>query len=251
MRHLIPPIMFMLSAGLFFNGREKRNIVAVGVAGVLAVVATFFTVEQLVDRLGSYAQGKTTAPWELAAAIITLVGSVAAAIIGCVMALWIAPRELGSSLSPESPPRLERQRDSSTWDAERQVPFSVRPDAPREEATAPELADDARKPQPIEPLRSRRGYQGTSGPSPFPSKSELEWMRGQTFSPEEYQRLLDGYERPRGMGRWSKWSPDDLLKQRDADNRRLTAFSVIVILFIILGLFVVVAIDPSHPVWGK
>jgi hypothetical protein len=61
MRQLIPPILFMLSAGIYFNDKQKRNVVIVGVAGALAVVATYFTIEQLIDRIVSHLQNKDKA----------------------------------------------------------------------------------------------------------------------------------------------------------------------------------------------
>jgi len=85
MRQLIAPVLFMLSAGIYFNDREKRNIFAVILAGALAIIATFFTMEQLVDRVAAHLRGSSNSLNEVTVAVITTVGALAAAILGALL----------------------------------------------------------------------------------------------------------------------------------------------------------------------
>ena len=82
MRQLIGPILFMLSSGLYFNEKGKRNVVALGVAGMLAIIATYFTVEQAIQRILAHLENKSDSAAEITAAVVIAVGSIIAAVVG-------------------------------------------------------------------------------------------------------------------------------------------------------------------------
>lgn len=48
---IIAAILFVLSSGLFFNERFRSNITLVTLAGLIALVSTYFLTEQIIDRV--------------------------------------------------------------------------------------------------------------------------------------------------------------------------------------------------------
>jgi hypothetical protein len=69
MRQFFAPILFMLSAGLYFNHEQAKNAFAVGGAGLLALVATYFTLEQLYERVSGFVSGEKGGAADLVVAV--------------------------------------------------------------------------------------------------------------------------------------------------------------------------------------
>jgi hypothetical protein len=80
MRNLIPAVLFMMSSGIYFNDEVKRNRVAVGFAGFLAIIASVFTLLQTWEIVTSYFNGTRTL-WAELAAICVLLGSTIVALL--------------------------------------------------------------------------------------------------------------------------------------------------------------------------
>lgn len=86
MRYLIPAILFILSAGLYFNKKFKDNSIVVSIAGAMALIATAFTIVQFVDFItGNGAGTQQSLQPVIIAAIIMAGGSVVGAIVGTII----------------------------------------------------------------------------------------------------------------------------------------------------------------------
>jgi len=77
---LFSPILFMLSAGLYFSDRERKNILIVFVTGIIGVVSTIFTFEQMIERIKSQEDYKEIEPL-----VVSTVALIAAAVAGAVI----------------------------------------------------------------------------------------------------------------------------------------------------------------------
>jgi len=66
----------MLSSGIYFAERGRKNVGAFVVAGLLALFGTFFTIEQLIDRMLAHLQGTNNAASEIIAASILALGAI-------------------------------------------------------------------------------------------------------------------------------------------------------------------------------
>jgi hypothetical protein len=66
---IVAALIFVFSSGLLFNGRFRENYWAVGVAGAVALVSSYFLLESLIQRLIVKHTATVTVPADGAAAL--------------------------------------------------------------------------------------------------------------------------------------------------------------------------------------
>lgn len=48
---IIPALLFLLSSGLLFNERYRNNLLLVTLAGAIALISSYFLIEQITERI--------------------------------------------------------------------------------------------------------------------------------------------------------------------------------------------------------